>query len=101
MAWRPWEPLEKVPSKAWHCPVAHVGFPDTSCFPELNEAPSEGICPLISQSHFISPILLLKQLINSFNKYLLSTYLCQALLLGSRRKHGGGGAGSKGTWEAP
>lgn len=44
MAWRPQEPLEKVPSKACHCPVAHVGFPDTSCFPELNEAPSEGIC---------------------------------------------------------
>lgn len=36
--------MEKVPSKAWHCPVAHVGFPDTSCFPELNEAPSKGIC---------------------------------------------------------
>lgn len=85
------DPHQKLGIALWHT-RAFPGFLDTRCFPELNEAPSEGVfphCPSLSQSHFISPILLLKHAANSLNKYLLSTYLCQALSLGSRRKRGG------------
>lgn len=84
--WRPRNGLETTEAlreepgialwQMWDFP----GFPDTSCFPELTEAPSEGgclYCPLISQPHFTSPFLLLKQSMNSFHKYLSSTYLCR------------------------